>query len=214
MKYSDLFNLIKKTHYETVGDDLDYQVLIDDAERNVYLLFEESSSKEDWRNNFRWFALPYKPYKYPEIKMWVHRGFAKVWKSGNDEVMSAFIKGCEDNPEYMPIIAGWSFGGAMAQLAAEDFYFRTKQKAVVITYGAPKILFGKKTWKHFCDSVIKARQFCHVSDLVTKCIPVPGFRRIDTSKVGKQGWKFWRLFNTDYHCCYGNESLYKVIFIK
>lgn len=75
--------------------------------------------------------------------MWVAKGWADAYKSANDLIMEKLISVLK--PDYNVEICGWSYGGAVALLAAEDFYFRTKIKPDVITFGAPKPLFGNKT---------------------------------------------------------------------
>lgn len=52
MRPDELFNLIKKTKFEKVGDDVDFAVLVFPEEKTVRLIFEESASKRDWQNNF------------------------------------------------------------------------------------------------------------------------------------------------------------------
>ena len=53
MRPEELFNLIKKTKFEKVGDDVDFAVLVFPEEKIVRLIFEESASKRDWQNNFK-----------------------------------------------------------------------------------------------------------------------------------------------------------------
>lgn len=55
-------------------------------------------------------------------------------------------------------VCGWSYGGAMAVLAAEDFNFRTGNNAGVVTFGAPKPLWGRKTWQYIKSCVAYAEK--------------------------------------------------------
>ena len=84
MRPEELFNLIKKTKFENVGDDVDFAVLVFPEENSVRLIFEESASKRDWQNNFNF---PIKPYKNQQNTLWFARGWAKAYKSANDLIM-------------------------------------------------------------------------------------------------------------------------------
>lgn len=202
MKYEKLFNLIEDTEYETVGIDVQYQIKKIDG--ILYLLFQESTSKKDWEINF---DFPVKVYKKQENTILAHRGFVKAWKSCNDIIMDNFIKAITDEYKMINkiVIAGWSYGGAMAQLAAEDLHFRTHIKPVLITYGSPKILFGRKPKKYFTSCIDKeSKQFANRSDLVTK-VP-PFYSTFNRIKLGK--FNLIELFKCKIHCKYGCSDWY------
>lgn len=206
MKPEELYELIKKTEYTKSGDDVDWAVVVDDFEKVVRLLFEESTTKRDWHNNF---DFPVKIYKRQESCMLIARGWGNAWKSCNDLVMDALIKEKQVHKDYRVEICGWSYGGAMSVLAAEDYCYRTHDKASVITFGAPKPLWGRKTWKYMSGCVTNAMQYAHVNDVVPLCIPLPGYKMINKVKVGSD-FCILKLFRGDiYHCCYGNADLYK-----
>lgn len=96
----------------------------------------------------------------------------------------------------------------MSVLAAEDFHYRTHIKPYVITFGAPKPLWGRKTWEYVKSCVSDAWQYAHVNDVVPLCVPLPGYRMIHKDKIGS-GFCIFKLFRGDiYHCIYGDESLY------
>lgn len=204
MKPYDLFNLIKKTKYSTVGDDVDYYIQVCEEEKIIRLLFEETTSKRDWINNFNF---PIKPYKKQQNTLWVARGWAKAYKSANDVIMAEMIAEYRKHTNYKIEIAGWSYGGAMAILAAEDFYFRTNKKTELITFGAPKPLFCKKTQKYVLSCCKKIKQYTHKSDIVPLCPPFFGYKHLNKIKLGK--FNFFNLFKpTKYHTCYGEVALY------
>ena len=122
MKYSELFKFIKSFNgWIKIGDDVDYKVIVDDNGKIVYLLFKETDSKRDWRNNFAFTCVMYK-----NKLMRIHRGYARAYLSCNDKIMSEFISKVKEHPDYTPVISGWSYGGAISILAAEDFNFRTR----------------------------------------------------------------------------------------
>lgn len=204
-----IFKMINSVPYIKSGDDVDWSIQVDEANKYVWLIFQASEGNlhdRDWKNNFRF---PAKLYKKQESCMLIHRGYGDAWKSCNDEVMTAFIKICNEHPDYLPMVCGWSYGGAMALLGAEDFCYRTKRRAGVVTFGAPKPLWGRKTKKYFWGCVRFAFEWSHVNDVVPLLPPLPGYCGLGTSKCGS-GFNLLKLFKPEiYHCSYGDESLYK-----
>lgn len=197
----DLFKLIQDTEYKTAGDDVDYQVTF--IEGRPALLFQESTTKRDWENNFNF---PRKLYKKQERWLRVHRGFGQAWKSANDEIMAEFFKAVEI-ADATPIIAGWSFGGAMAILAAEDFNYRYKKWPEVVTFGAPKVAGDLWTAStiYSCGNFI---QYANVNDVVPLCPPLPGFHHINKVKCGRP-FRLLQLFKPEiHHCNYGDLTIY------
>src|SRR5574344_26616 len=207
MKPNELFNYLKSIKhgdYITAGNDVQYLVKTFHDEKRIRLMFEESCGKTDWKNNLNF---PIKPYKYQENTLWYARGWAKAYKSCNDEIMSKLIATYKEYPEYEIEICGWSYGGAMSLIAVEDFYYRTKIKSIVTTFGAPKPLFGCKTRKTVLNCCKEVKQYAHRNDCVPLMPPLPGYCMCNKIKVGKK--KLFGLFHPDiYHCVYGDESLY------
>ena len=209
MKPWELFNLIKSIKHEeyiTSGDDVQWTVKVDDVEKVVRLIFEESCGNTDWKNNLNF---PMKLYKKQESCIRAARGWGNAYKSCNDEIMQKIIFATEIAPDYQIHICGWSYGGAVALLAAEDFHYRTGKKASVYTFGAPKPLWGKKTREYVRSCVNEVKQYSHVNDCVPLMPPLPGYTRLSTDHIGGKR-NFFKLFNPcKYHCIYGEESLYK-----
>ena len=197
----ELFKVITNIKdWKTAGDDVQYSIFsLDDY---CYLVFQQSGSKRDWINNFNF---PVKLYKNQESCLLVARGWGNAYKSCNDEVMKAFISQLHGKT---PVICGWSYGGAMSVIAAEDFNYRARLKPIVITYGAPKPLFTKKCQSYVMSCVKEVRQYSHVNDVVTLLPPFLGYRRLTTTKIGK-GFCILKLFQPEkYHCIYGNKEEY------
>lgn len=209
MKAHELYELINSTKYTKSGLDVDWTNIINVTEKTIYLLFAPSNSKLDWINNFRF---PFKLYKKQESKMLVAKGWGNAWKSCNDIVVGTTLKLCDANPDYKLIVSGYSFGGAIALLAAEDIAYRSNNsiKPDVITFGAPKPLFGKRSAKYVeqcCNSVI---QFSHACDIITYLPPFIGYRHVDKYVIGT--FNFFNLFKPNiYHTSYGDETLYKEV---
>ena len=201
MNDKELFNVIKNTEYKKAGLDVDYAII--EKYGIIYLLFQQSKDKLDWKINFQFWAKPYKNQKNP---MLIHRGFVKAWKSCNDVIMEELLEKIEDNPYKIVVIAGWSYGGAMALLAVEDFNFRTGKTAELVTFGAPKIIapFAFKTKKHLIQCVNRfltpSKIYCHKSDIVPM-IP-PFYLALQKNKVGNFNLKLF--FTGKGHRVYGD----------
>lgn len=218
--YAELFKLIKNTSFKKVGYDVDYAVVVDHVKKIVYLIFEESSSDKDWKVNFRFLRKCYKRklYKKQVSCMKCHRGFGQAYKEVNDIIMGEYIQACEENPDYKFIICGWSYGGGMSQIAAEDFNFRTRTdkskpstglKPSVVTFGAPKI-FSRKSAKYVREECcFKVVQVAQHNDPVTHVVPWDWSLNLKKSwRVGEKN-NFFKWFKAEkYHCNYDDMSLY------
>ena len=209
MKPYELYNLIKgikHTEYHTSGDDVQWIILVDSSEKVVRLIFEESAGKRDWQNNLNF---PVKIYKKQKSCLKVARGWGDAYKSCNDEIMEELYKAYITKTDYQIDICGWSYGGAMSLLAAEDFYYRTGIKPNVYTFGAPKPLFGSSTKKYVRSCICDIKQYAHVDDCVPLMPPLIGYTRIVTNYIGGKR-NLIELFKPDiYHCIYGNKELYE-----
>lgn len=204
MEDKDLFLMIKECkNYKTVGNDVDYCIMVNSSEKRIYLMFEESTSDTDWKVNF---TFPSKVYKHQSEFYLVHKGYVDSWKSCNDEIIKDFIKTCNIAPTFTPTVIGWSYGGAMAQLAAEDFFFRTGTKPDLTTFGSPKILYGLFTKKHFKNSMNIVKEYKNINDFVTWCIPLPFVHHINKIKCNSK-FNLLKIFKTEYNHTHYNEFI-------
>lgn len=185
MTDAELFAYIKNKKrwdkIKTKNHELNYMVELFDEK--IFLLFQESDGKKDWKDNLNFFPIYTKVYKEQESPLKVHCGFAKEYKSGNDTIMSELIEFHKIFPEREIVIAGWSNGAAMATLACEDFFFRTGTKCEVVTFGSPKVCFDKKSASYIYSCCNSFREYCHQSDIVTKLPPFG--EHINEYKLGK-----------------------------
>lgn len=204
MDYQKLFNQIKKSEYKKTGDEVDYCIQVNAEGKLIKLLFEESQGKRDWQNNFNF---PVKIYKNQKSILLAHRGFGNAYKSANDVIMNELEGYIKQFPDFNVVIAGWSHGGALAVLASEDFYFRFKKQATLITYGAPKTLWGKKSQDYLRACVKDAVQFGNNNDIVTYLPPFPGYHHVNIHRCGEK-FSLKKIFRSDvYHCNYGGIDL-------
>lgn len=209
MNYTKLFTEIKTASYKKTGDDVDYCIHVDSNEKQIKLLFQESSSSRDWEINLNF---PAKVYKQQKSCLKAHRGFALAYKSANDKIMEELEGYMKVMDDYSVLIAGWSLGGALAVLAAEDFYFRFNKQAVLVTFGAPKVLFGSQSKFYLRDCISKCFQIANHNDLVTYLPPFPGYTHICLPKCWRVGepLSFWKLLKPKiYHTNYDNPRIYQ-----
>ena len=115
------YDIKKTTDYKVVGEDSDYKVFVDDQKKEVVLQFEESDSREDWKHNFQF--LPW-PLKLDEKTVWTTRGYACAYQSAQDQPLEDFLYEATRHADYKLCIRGWSFGSAMAKIAARHLIAR------------------------------------------------------------------------------------------
>lgn len=215
MKPSELFKMIRDIphdSYNTSGDDVQWIILVDPDEMIIRLVFEETAGEfcksRDWINNLNF---PAKVYKNQVSCIKAARGWGDAYKSCNDEIMTSLIHTVHDFPKYEVYICGWSYGGAMAVLASEDYFYRTHSKAHVITFGSSKPLYGAKTLRYVRSCVKSVQQYAHINDCVPLLPPFIGYHHLNEIRLGR-GFCISKLFLPQkYHCIYDEEELYKEI---
>lgn len=157
---------------------------VEESGNSLYIYFEWSNGKTDWLNNF---DFPAKPYRDMTDTWYCHRGFLKVWKALEPHLAPHIL-----NPKYENIhIAGYSHGGAIAQLCYEYVKFnRPGVTAIGVGYGAPRVVWGPVD-----DAVeLRFKDFIIIrngNDIVTHVPPkFIGFR--DLGRLCKIGtaWSF------------------------
>ena len=137
---SKLFTRCLEANYTHTPDGGDYAIEIDGD--TIYLLFECSDGKEDWRNNF---DFPVKPYNRMDEIWFCHRGFLRVWKAMRDEIELKVAEEISVNLEIKNITCvGYSHGGALALFATEDMEYLFGDSLTITGYGfgAPRVLWG------------------------------------------------------------------------
>ncbi len=173
MKLSEMFEKCLSIEYTTVGINTDFA-----SERTgdvLYIYFEASDGKEDWKSNL---DFPARPYKGMKKGAWsAHRGFARVWKSAeryiSDLIFDLNIKKI--------VTVGFSHGAAIAVLCHEYIWFNRPDLRCTIEgygFGCPRVFWGKMSdelslrWERF--TVIR-----NINDLVTHLPPaIFGFSHV------------------------------------
>lgn len=147
------------------------------------IFFEWSDGLEDWISNFKFLAIPWKPYKGMKRLWFCHRGFLRVWKA-----IEAYIAEYINDPNIKKIeIVGYSHGAAIALLCYEYCVFNRPDIEIEgVGFGCPRVFWG------FVPKAVKERfnNFKVVwngKDIVCHVPPVLfGFRHIGTVvKIGQ-----------------------------
>ena len=203
-KTNELFNLINTSHYVATGYYVDWLLNYNEEEKVIYLLFQGSTQKHDWHINLNF---PCKVYKHQRNKLLVHRGYKKAWKSTDDIIIDSVEKLILRTGCHKIIMAGHSYGGALAMVAGEDINYRLGIKPIIITFGSPKIFFGKKTIAYVKTCFESCINYEHSNDIVPKIIWF--YRNPNSFEIGKEEKKLKENFNINWHLVYKNEKYYK-----
>lgn len=160
------YDIKHTSDYKVVGEDIDYKVFVDHEKREVVLQFEESDSREDWKHNLQF--LPW-PIKLGDKWAWTTRGYAIAYKSTKDQPLYDLINTwwetrAEERP-YKLCIRGWSFGSAMAKIAARRAGIQIDE---LTTYGDVKCWLNPF---YKAKNVLRLREYVTPNDAVTWCVP-------------------------------------------
>lgn len=223
---SEFLNICNRNYCKT-GDDCDYDIEINDEKKKIYLRFQESGSKNDWKNNLNFFVGNAKifftfaksPYKEQVLPFKVHRGILKAYKSANDDIMNRIFNILNEKPDYNLTITGWSHGAGLALFAAEDFNFRSRtdkkdpntgKKADVYTFGGPAVIFGDDSVEYFKKCINKIYEFCNNKDIVTYLPPkFFGYRHVNRVNIASFIVESKKMLNPQkYHTTYYMSSYY------
>ncbi len=181
----DLFRRCLAAKYIHTTGDGDY--CVETEGRTLYLLFEWSDGRIDWKNNLDFPATPYKNQARGE-RWYCHRGFLRAWKGIRDEVTDSVASELLRHPATREIVAvGYSHGAALSLFATEDLVYHFGELRVRgYGFGCPRVVFGRlpeTVAKRFCTfTVIR-----NVPDLVTHVPPALfGFRHVGRiTEIGK-----------------------------
>lgn len=183
----ELFQLCNSIPYTNIGEDVSYAFLEED--KVLYIFFEPSNGKLDWKHNLMFRKVPYKGMKIPYK---AHRGFVECWKTIDDIIIEKITsKDTDNNYLYNKIITiGYSHGGALSVLCHECCWFHRpdiRDNIFGISFDGPRVLasfFVKKSLKERWQNFIVIRNH---NDLVTRVPPkIFGYTHVgELIKIGK-----------------------------
>lgn len=192
------------TDYEIIGDDVDYKIMVDDKNKRVILQFEETDSARDNVNNalfLPWFV------KLDKKIVWTTLGYARAYKSTQSKPLLDFIDEVLKHPDYKSCIWGWSFGSAMAKIAAKHFNIHISRELDELT------TFGDvKCWLNPFHKAYarKVREYWTPNDIIANlCVPFYHSDKGARYKVGPKFNLFDMLFKTEYHHTHYEEYNYE-----
>lgn len=172
--------------YESTEESGDYAI---QREGDIlYLCFQWSNGKEDWKNNF---DFPAKPYSDMGIKWYCHRGFLRVWKAIKPHICDAV----HDMSVKKIVVIGYSHGAAIATLAHEYVWYEREDLRESLEgygFGCPRCYWGRmkpeleERWANFYP-------IRNIDDIVTHVPPaIFGFRHVSpVMEIGYKGqYKF------------------------
>lgn len=211
-KFQQMFYDIKNTRdYKTVGEDIDYKVVVDFEQRKVILQWEESKGTDkkhfwhsDWFHNLLFIPWILFLDGHPVITT---MGYACAYASAKNIPMDEFCSMVDLHPDFQTEIRGWSFGSAMSKIAVRHYYIRRRRPVTnKYTYGDVKVWFNpfirwlSKKWVAYENF-----EFVTPNDFVTYCVPF--YHRTNKCKVGEK-FSFKKIFKTEYYHTHYEEYDY------
>ena len=173
MTVYQLYAAILRAPYHTLQRE-DASYYINKSGDTLFLLFEWSHGKTDWKNNLDFPAIPYGDMKR---RWFVHRGFLRVFKALKPQITCA-LGDAELRRIY---IGGYSHGAALAVLCHEYCVFRRPDLAghiFGVGYGCPRVIWGPLP----AEVAVRWQMFSVVRDgrdVVTHLPPAAlGFRHV------------------------------------
>ena len=211
-KFQQMFYDIKNTRdYKTIGEDIDYKVVVDFEQRKVILQWEESKGTDkkhfwhsDWFHNLLFIPWILILDGHPVITT---MGYACAYASAKNQPMDEFCSMASLHPDFQTEIRGWSFGSAMSKIAVRHYYIRRKKPVTnKYTYGDVKVWFNpfikwiSKKWVAYENF-----EFVTPNDFITYCVPF--YHRTNKCSVGRK-FALRELFKTEYYHTHYEEYDY------
>lgn len=171
MGIAEIYQKILSAKYKHIGEET-ASYCTERKGNTLYIYFEWSNGKTDWKNNFNF---PAKPYRDMKNRWYAHRGFLRVWKAIEPHLQAEI---CDLSINKI-IIGGYSHGAAIAVLCYEYCKFNRPDAHIEgYGYGAPRVVWGflrKEVKKRFGGFVV----IRNGKDIVTHVPPaIFGFRHI------------------------------------
>lgn len=181
MTLQNRFNECIAGPWETAGDNIQFRLVTEGDTLKIFFQYTDIAQTRDIINDI---DFPIALYRDEPIKWYVHRGFARGFKSVVDIIAQRIV---EIAPEHI-YIAGYSAGGAYAALMHEWCWFHGWADVETWTFGAPRVCYilPQKVRDRF-ENLHRVHDF---RDIVTHLPPwIFGCEHVGQSvRVGKIGW--------------------------
>jgi hypothetical protein len=191
---------------------VDYQVRFDAARNCIQIIMQQTNSKSDWLVNLTFPAKIYDKFTFENklIQLRVHRGWGNMWLVCQQTIRAKVAALLAEHPDSFVEVIGWSLGSGLAQLAAEDVYFKFGIKPYLYTYGSVKPFYGKDTYNFVKSCCAEAYNFYDHCDIVGYMVPFFGWRAINHCKVKLEEFNILKLFKPEiYHTKYDVPGQYE-----
>lgn len=166
MELQKLFMRCITIPYSNVGISANYAT--ERVDNTLYIYFQHSIGKNDWKINF---DFPAKPYKRMGSTLWfAHRGFIETWKELEPELSDII----SDKTLREIIITGYSHGAAIAVLCYEYVWFNRpdlRSSLFGFGFGCPRVIWGIKR-KNLCCRWENFLVIRNIDDIVTHLPPL------------------------------------------
>lgn len=193
---------------------VNFQVRYEAHRQCIQIIFQQTADRSDWRANLEFPEKLYDAFTFEgrKIQMRVHGGWGDMWKACRDAVRAKTAGLLGEHPDAYIEVIGWSLGSALAQICAEDVYYRFGIKPYLYTYGSVKPFMGRRTYMYVRRCCEKAYNFYDHCDIVGYMVPFGWCRAINHVKVKSERFCIAKLFNPrKFHTLYDDNSLYEGI---
>ena len=198
--------------YKGANYTAEYQVRFDTQRNCIQVILQQTTSISDWRVNLDFPSKFYDKFTFDGrlIQLKIHRGWGNMWLVCQTAIRIEVAKLLQEHPNCYIEIFGWSLGSGLAQLAAEDIYFKFGIKPYLYTYGSVKPFFGKDTYNFVKACCAEVYNFYDHCDIVGYMVPLFGWRAINHCKVKLERFSPIKLFKPKtYHTNYDVLGQYK-----
>ncbi len=183
MKLYTLMHRCLTIPYTEVGRNASFATERD--KKTLYIYFEHSNGKEDWRKNLNF---PAKPYRFDSEQMWyAHRGFLSAWR----ELESTISPYISDKSIKKITVTGYSHGAAIALLCHEYVWFNRPDLRDTLGsfgFGSPRVIWGNYN-AEFAKRFESFTVIRNTDDIVTHLPPAfLGYRHVGRLlTIGERG---------------------------
>ena len=166
MNTRDLFLIIQNSQdYKHEKHGIDWKYLVSHEERRVYVLVQETKTKQDWFYNFIFFPVPAK--LRDNCWVWIHAG----WKYLAKKLMKLVEEDMKDLPDYEYVFTGWSAGAAVAEYLGAMLINKYGLKAYYVGYAQPAYCYTKDSLSHITGCYYRYINYLYDNDWIRYFTP-------------------------------------------